>query len=140
MDHQTRDRLRRGVRAAVYHACWRRLDGDEAGAQAILDCEVPAALAQAGEGAMDEAEVRIWVDEDTADFDRAVLISDLVARRGRIATSQPAMTSAAASVYARPAPRVVEDTPPARISGEVPAIADLLEGMLTQERRLRAAS
>ena len=93
METTARDRVRRGVRAAVYRACWRRLEGDETGAQAVLACEVPAALSHGGE--VDDELVRGWLDEDAADFDRAVLISELVARRAGAAGAVPAAPRAA---------------------------------------------
>jgi hypothetical protein len=137
MEPNARDILRRGVRAAVYRACWRRLEGDESGAQALLSCELPAALSNSGDaGTVDDELVRSWLDEDTADFDRAVLISDLVARRsgGGVAAS-PGAAPALAAAPARAASAAPE--PPAR-RPRSPAIADLLDGMFEQERRARA--
>lgn len=132
MEITARDRMRRGVRAAVYRACWRRLEGDEPGAQALLACEVPAALAHEGASGADEALVRTWLEEDTADFDRAVLISDLIARRS------PVVAAPSAAQPVRSAAPAVELA--ARPPERPPAIADLLDGMLAQERRMRAAS
>jgi hypothetical protein len=136
MEITARDRVRRGVRAAVYRSCWRRLDGDEPGARAVLACEVPAALAHGGEGgAVDDELVRAWLDEDAADFDRAVLISDLVARRAGAVRGPAATSFAGTSGPASATP----STKPARPASGAPAIADLLDGMLAQERRMRAA-
>ena len=133
MSLHTHDRLRRAVRAAVYHACWRRLDGDDAAAEAVLAAEVPAALAASAEPmSMDDEIVRAWLDEDMADFDRAVLISDLVTRR-----TAPAAASALHTKTPRPHHR--EPDPARRPAGSPPAIADLLEGMLVQDRKARAA-
>lgn len=137
MEITARDHVRRGVRAAVYRSCWRRLEGDESGAQSMLSCEVPAALAFGNDaGALDDELVRAWLDEDTADFDRAVLISDLVARRAGAVAMPVAVPQARTS---EPAP-VPLSTRPSRANAGPPAIADLLEGMLAQERRVRAAS
>ncbi len=137
MSPHTHDRIRSGVRAAVYHACWRRLDGDDEAADAILAAEVPAALAESAEPmSIDDASVRAWLTEDRADFERAVLISDLVTRRaGRFAAP-------AADAMPAPGPRLLQEEPerPRRAADNPPAIADLLEGMLIQERKARAAS
>jgi len=132
METTARDRMRRGVRAAVYRACWRRLEGDEPGAQALLSCEVPAALAQSEGGAVDDELVRAWLDEDAADFDRAVLISDLVARRTTFVSPLASMPQPVR------APEPVRERH-ARPAAGAPAIADLLDGMLAQERRVRTA-
>lgn len=143
MDYFVRDRVRRGVRAAVYRACWRRLEGDEPGAEALLACELPAALSQAVESdAPDDALVRAWVDEDAADFDRAVLIRDLVARQATPAVAPAAAAQPGRIPFAprRSAPEPMpEPVHPGATAGS-PAIADLLEGMLAQDRRMRAAS
>lgn len=137
----SRDQIRRGVRAAVYRACWRRLDGDEAGAQAVLACEVPAALAPEGEApGVDDAIVQGWLQEDMADFDRAVLISELVARRTPAPAAAQTPAHARAPARAMPAPADRDEDLPRPVPGSVPAIADLLDGMLAQERRMRAAS
>ncbi len=137
MEANARDLLRRGVRAAVYRACWRRLEGDEAGAQDLLSCELPAVRSSASAAAAaDDELVRSWLDEDTADFDRAVLISDLVARRAA-STGMPAASAAPVVPVNKPASTTSER--PVRGTSS-PAIADLLDGMLAQERRERIAS
>lgn len=142
MEPNARELVRRGVRAAVYRSCWRRLEGDEPGAQALLSCELPVVLADSKQPvAIDDELVRTWLVEDMADFDRAVLVSDLVARR--TAGPQAQAPDKAAAMMSR-SPVITEvqagvaADAPVRKSGS-PAIADLLDGMLAQERRVRAA-
>lgn len=136
METTARDRMRRGVRAAVYRACWRRLEGDEPGAQALLACEVPAVLSHEGPSGVDDELVRAWLDEDTADFDRAVLISELITRRGAgVVPSPPRVAAVRTQASASPDERASRTA-----SAASPAIADLLDGMLAQERRVRATS
>lgn len=131
--------LRREVRQLVHRTCRQRWEGDAAAAQEALDSEIARLLArQAGDG-VDEATVRGWVAADEADFDRAVLISDLVASRigAAGATTKPSVAGATVAPPATPAAAPARSRPPA---GTVPGIADMLDDMLTQQKPRKARS
>jgi hypothetical protein len=132
MEPNSRECLRRAVRRAVHQACWRRLDGDHALIHADPSAEIAAARAAHHAIDVTDEDVRIWIAEDEAEFDRAILISDLVARR--------VLRTAAPAGMVAPAPRV-EPTPSAARDVDVrtpvrtaPSITALLDDMLAQQR------
>lgn len=130
-----RDQLRREVREAVFCACRQRLVGAPATADDWLNTEFAMLRVQHAAAQITEAELSMWQREDEETFAHAKLVSDLVAeqlRRAELPASLSA-NSSSATAHSRP-PVAVESKP----LGSVPDVADLLEGMLLQERRARA--
>lgn len=138
MESTSLEKLRRSVRLAVHRACRRRQEEGDAGWRA--GCAEILSLAGAA-GASQEARLPQWIADDEADFDRAVLISDLVA--ARLARQAPS----AAFIYSPPAGAAPSTEAPApgsgtaasssggtRAAGSSPAIADLLDQMLAAQR------
>jgi hypothetical protein len=128
--------LRREVRHLVYRTCRQRLEGDETGAQQALDSGLANLLAAETVVVAKEPAVREWVEAEEAEFDRALLISDLVASRlGRDARRENARAKAS-----RAAPPPPASAQPRPASAGVPGIADMLDDMLSQQRRPTARS
>ncbi|MGH8020785.1 MAG: hypothetical protein ACREIA_21360 [Opitutaceae bacterium] len=76
-----------------------------------------------------------WLDEDQADFDRAVLISQLVSQsEPRVVIPPVAAPAAVAERVRQPARAEPSPAPsrPARGSGS-PSVTDLLDGMFAQQ-------
>lgn len=139
MESNSRDCLRRDVRRAVHQACWRRLEGDQsADSQDGFKAVAEIRAAYAGADVSDE-EIRRWVAEDEADFDRAILISDLVARRVMRAAPAPAAATAATPVAANaparanaPAAAGARPADAPRPVRTAPSISTLLDDMFAQ--------
>ncbi len=131
----TEDELqaRREVRAAVFRTERLRRVGRLTEASEQLDGELAAAQARLASGGRTDAAGTVlgWRAEDEAAFALAALLCDLLAER-----PHPAATSAIASHEPRttPATPVLAFPPPP--TGP-PALADLLDAMLAQERRPR---
>ncbi len=125
------DTLRRKVRLAVHGVCMRQHQRDTTGP----DLEGALAELFAREGAERPAEdvLQRWLDEDQADFDRAVLISQLVSQSERRVVIQPIAAPVAERAReparAEPAPAPQR---PSRGSGS-PSVTDLLDGMFAQQ-------
>jgi hypothetical protein len=126
--------LRREVRHLVHRTCRQRLDGDETGAQKALDSGLANLLSAEPTANVEEPAVREWVAAEEAEFDRALLISDLVVSRMGRAERQEKTTVKASQVI-HPAP--AHSRPAATGS---PIIADMLDDMLSQQKRPRARS
>ncbi len=131
MEPSSRDCLRRAVRRAVHHACWRRLEGDHAKIHADAGPDIAAARTEFAEATVTDDDVRQWIADDEADFDRAILISDLVARRvARTAEPAPALER-----VAKPAAAARQATPEIALPRPVrtaPSITALLDDMFAQ--------
>lgn len=137
METNPREVLRRAVRRAVHRACWRSLEGDSAPTQSDLATEITRARAEHGDaGPISEVEVQSWITEDETEFDRAMLISDLVARRVHRTVAPVAVEEEIPVVPVSPEP-VIAARPPTRTS---PSIADLLDDMFSQQRTVAAAA
>jgi len=125
MESQSRESRRRELRASVFRICLKR-DPAETALNGLPETRIEEALVSAGLSADDE-EARRWYEEDLADFSRAVLVSDLVARR----MGEPSRRE-------RPSRRARSAAPVgARAVGRkgTPSVADLLDGMLAQEKK-----
>ena len=131
MNTDEQDQQRRAVRDAVFRACRLRLNGRISAADELLASELLSAQARLGaSGVADTAAlVHQWYREDEAAFALAQLISELVGER-----LQSAGTPRAALTVDRPSPPMAAAPPPA---GGPPGLADLLDGMLTEERRAK---
>ena len=143
MQLSPREKLRHDVRAVVHRACWRRVEGDAPGAHAQLDTELAQLIEAAGETAPESSVVREWVGNDREDFERGLLIGDIVARRLRQAAPVAAGPAPAAFAAPASAPAAAPSTSevPGRLRRtEAPGIADLLDDMLDQDRRARGRS
>ena len=136
--------LRREVRDSVFrserlHRAGRTADADEQ-----LAGELAAAQARLAESGRDDAAGTLlrWRGEDESAFALAELVADLVAERGLrlVPAAQPvfASPSTAASPSApigdTAAPQFAFPAP----ATDIPALADLLDDMLSQERRAPA--
>ena len=135
MEPTSREHLRRAVRRAVHHACWQRLEGDHEHINANPHEEIAQARAASSAADVTDEDVRAWIMEDEAEFDRAILISDLVARRVQRTAEAPPPPSASAPVRAEttakaPAPEIVVRAP----VRSAPSISALLDDMLAQRR------
>ena len=130
MRPQSYDRLRRDVRTAVFHSCRLRVDGHAARADEHLADELAAAQAQLATDGMNDAAavVRDWVEGDEAAFAQAQLTSELLFERLPRTETGPAPLSTD-----HPGPPSA--TPSRPVVGGVPGLADLLDDMLSQERR-----
>jgi len=103
------------------------------GAKEALDSGLARLLSAEPAADIEEPVVREWIEAEEAEFDRAILISDLIVSRiGRAPQEQAAAKSVSA---APPAPS--RSRPAA--SG-APVIADMLDDMLSQQKRPRARS
>ncbi len=139
MDTNCHDRLRRAFRAAIFRTERLRLAGRDAEAAEQLSLERAATQAQlATAGEPDPAAtLRRWHDEDLAAFDFAHLLGELVAERigGTPRESAPAATVGSyPSVPDAPASAVPQQAFPPPPTG-IPGLADLLDDMLSQDRR-----
>jgi hypothetical protein len=116
---------RREVRASVFRICLRAPDMASVAASGLTDSQVTEALVSAGLSP-DQEEGRAWIEEDLADFGRAVLVSELVSRRvGEPAAKKPAARRSRS-----------RGTPESgRTRSTTPSVADLLDGMLAQEKK-----
>lgn len=137
MEITARDRLRRDVRRVVHQTCLRHFERDPAGTPARGDYPLDAVEAARVEAAVSTEDLQQWIAEDEAEFERALLLSDLVARRinGTTITAAPAATATAAVTPVRAAP-APDDTTAARPARTAPSITALLDDMFAQ----RAAS
>ena len=133
MENIAREKLRKEVRAVVHRACWRRLEGDSTAADDQLSGDLASVLAIAEAAQPDEIELQRWRCEDEADFERGVLISELVARR----MERMPRVAAAAGSNTVPSRDAEESTAPSVRAGPA-SIADMLDGMLAQERGSRS--
>jgi len=126
--------LRREVRHLVHRTCRQRLEGDEMGAKEALDSGLTKLLSAEPAADIEEPVVREWIEAEEAEFDRAILISDLIVSRiGQNAPQkQTSSKSASAASTAPSSPR------PAATGA--PVIADMLDDMLSQQKRPRARS
>jgi hypothetical protein len=126
------DQQRRAVRDAVFRAGRLRLNGQTVAADELLASELHAAQAHLGAtGVADAAPlVHQWYGEDEATFALAHLISELVGDR-----LQSSVTPRTALAVDRPSTVSTPATPPH--AGSTPGLADLLDGMLTEERRAK---
>ena len=125
MGSHTREELRREVRSSVHRICLKR-DAAETALNGLPEAQIEEALVSAGVSADDE-EARRWYAEDLADFSRAFLISELVTRRmgENSKRTQPSRgTRSASPSGSRPASKT-----------GTPSVADLLDGMLAQEKK-----
>ena len=134
METNSREVLRRAVRRAVHRACWRRLEGEAESTPAELAVEITQVRVEHAV-AVAEVEVQSWITEDEGEFDRAMLISDLVARRVQRCAA-PAAAAAAPAAIVEPEREIVA-RPPVRSS---PSIADLLDDMFSQQQSATAAA
>jgi hypothetical protein len=134
MHPPARDCLRTTIRRIVHRACWRRHDGDEAGAVATRDAELDAFLNTLDGPTLPSTTLQNWIEQDEAEFEHAILISDLVARRMSRAAGDlgPPIPD---SLRLVPSPRMEDPVPPRPRREHVPAVADLLDEMLSQQAR-----
>jgi hypothetical protein len=125
MDSRSREIQRREVRASVFRICLRAQDMASVAAKGLTDSQVAEALVSAGLSP-DQEEGRAWIEEDLADFGRAVLVSELVSRRvGESAAKKPSARRSRS-----------RGTPESgRTRSTTPSVADLLDGMLAQEKK-----
>jgi len=132
MRPQSYDQLRRDVRTAVYRACRLRADGHGVRADEQLGDELAAAQAQLATDGMADAvmAVRAWVEADEAAFAQAQLTSELLLER------LPRTEVGAAPLLAENPRSFVAPQLRPPVSG-VPGLADLLDDMLSQERRAK---
>lgn len=140
MEPNSRDTLRRAVRRAVHQACWRRLEGDHGRGEAESFREIDHLRAEHPEAHVSDDDIRAWIAEDEGDFDRAILISDLVARRVQ-RTAEPEAAPAPTPVAAREevpvrAAREAVVRAPVRTA---PSITALLDDMFAQQRSASGA-
>lgn len=134
MEPVSRELLRRAVRRTVHQHCLLRLEGDFAATHTNLTSEIDSVRAAHPRAALPDAELESWIAEDETEFDRAMLISDLVARRVQ-RTAAPVVERAAAPVVVA-LPREPVERRPARTA---PSISTLLDDMFAQERTAVAA-
>ena len=130
--------LRREVRDSVFrserlHRAGRTADADEQ-----LAGELAAAQARLAESGRDDAAGTLlrWRGEDESAFALAELVADLVAERGLrlVPATQPVFASPSAPIGDTAAPQFAFPAP----ATDIPALADLLDDMLSQERRAPA--
>lgn len=141
-----RDRLRREVRDAVFCACRQRLVGAPTTADEWLATELSLLRTQHSGANVTDLELAMWQREDEENFAHAKLVSELVAEQvGRLLASSPAAVPGSSGVPGGRPPvatgTALRDLPPTERSafGAVPDVADLLDGMLAQERRARVS-
>lgn len=127
MESPPREKQRREVRASVHRICLRWDDAAELVRNGLSEAQTVEALVSAGVPA-DDVEARRWCADDLASFGQALLVTELVSRR--IGSVGPEKKSLRRS---RPEEPVAAGTVPRR-SG-TPSVADLLDGMLAQERK-----
>jgi hypothetical protein len=123
------EKLRRSVRTAVHRARRRRDDVDG------LDGVDVAEILSLADGVASDEMVRQWVMDDESDFERAVLISEMVAARLRHA---PGLREVSPEPPASSRPSQPELVRAAARSGPRD-IADLLDEMLVQQAPKPAA-
>lgn len=125
MGANTREDLRREVRSSVHRICLKR-DAAETALNGLPEAQIEEALVSAGVSADDE-EARRWYAEDLADFSRAYLISELVTRRIGEASKRTKPSRRSRSAAPTGSKRASKTAPP--------SVADLLDGMLAQEKK-----
>ena len=132
MNTDEQDQQRRAVRDAVFRACRLRLNGRISAADELLASELLSAQARLGASGVADAAALVhqWYREDEAAFALAQLISELVGER-----LQSAGTPRTTLAVDRPDAPHAPASPPA--AGGPPGLADLLDGMLTEERRAK---
>lgn len=130
MNTDEQDQQRRMVRDAVFRACRLRLNGRIAAADELLASELLSAQARLGATGLSDAAALVhqWYGEDEAAFALAQLIGELVGERLRSLVTQRTPLEAD-----RPSGGPAPAVPPR--AGGTPGLADLLDGMLTEERR-----
>jgi hypothetical protein len=128
MDVSARDRLRRDIRRAVHQACLHRFERDRVVAPLETELDLESLCAAHAEAAVAEEEIRHWVAEDEEEFEHALLISDLVARRVGRTNPQTGPTPALAAE--EPGPKTAAAN--ARPARQAPSIATLLDDMFAQ--------
>jgi len=130
------DNLRRQVRSVVHRVCMQRHRGEVDAPD--LEAELSDLFAHEGLERPADDELSRWLDEDHADFDRAVLVSELISESERRPASEVISVPVPVPVTQRtpePArPAVEQPTRPARLNG-APSVADLLDGMFAQQGR-----
>jgi hypothetical protein len=135
METNSREVLRRAVRRAVHRACWRRLEGDTESTHTERTVDLAQVRAE-NAGAVAEVEMQSWIAEDEAEFDRAMLISDLVARRVQRSAAPAPIPALVPAGIVEPEREII-----ARPSGRAsPSITDLLDDMFSQQQALAAAA
>ena len=132
MNTDEQDQQRRAVRDAVFRACRLRLNGRISAADELLASELLSAQARLGASGVADAAALVhqWYREDEAAFALAQLISELVGER-----LQPSATPRTALTVDRPNPPMAAAAP--TTASAPPGLADLLDGMLTEERRAK---
>lgn len=124
MESTARDRLRRDVRRVVHRTCLRHFEHDQSSVPTRTEYDLEASRAACTDATITDDEVSRWIEEEEAEFQRALLISELVARRvGSRSTTAP---TKAAAVLETPAAAA---TRPARSE---PSITALLDDMFAQ--------
>jgi hypothetical protein len=130
--------VRREVRTAVFRTNMLRRAGRAVEADEQLSGELAAAQARlAALGHHDAVgTLRCWRMEDEAAYDYALLIADLVAPQSASAPTPAAVAAPPRSGVEPSSPATVPLAFPPPPTG-VPGLADLLDDMLSQERRSR---
>jgi hypothetical protein len=133
MELTARDRLRRDVRRVVHQTCLRHFERDAAGTPDLRDYALDAMEAARDAAAVSQADMQQWIAEDEADFERALLLSDLVARRIS-ATTITAAPSATATTAVAPVQTAspAEEAAASRPVRSAPSITALLDDMFAQ--------
>jgi len=126
MESTDRDRLRRETRRVVHQTYLRHFERDPMGTPARKDYDLSRIRAECSASLITDEELNHWIDEDEHEFQRALLISDLVARRVGTRT-EPAPAKAPVTVEPLPAA-------PPRPARTEPSIADLLDDMFAQRK------
>lgn len=134
MNFEEQDQLRRALRAAIFRAERLRTAGHSAAADELLSGELAAAQGRLAAGGTADASalVHLWYHEDEAAFALAQLIGELVGERIQSVVT-PTALPAAERLVVSPSPAPPLATTPAG----VPGLADLLDGMFTEERRAK---
>lgn len=124
MESTARDRLRRDVRRVVHHTCLRHFEHDQSSVPTRAEYDLEAPRAACTDTTITDDEVSRWIEEEEAEFQRAVLISELVARR--VGSRSTTASTKAAAVLEAPA------APAARPARSEPSITALLDDMFAQ--------
>lgn len=134
MNNDEQDLARRAVRDAVFRAGRMRLAGRTSAADELLASELFATQGRLGAaGAPDAAAlVRLWGEQDESAFALAQLISELVGDRIQSSVT-PHQILSVDQPMSPPLPPALAP----RAAAEPPSLVDLLDGMLTEERRAK---